>query len=96
MARRPRANKAGNTEREWVTAQIVYESATRVFFCVVKFESDDGPDKFGPFATAHAATDACLTHIDQVLLLDRRAQRRRGDPRWRRLGPLRELSERQV
>jgi hypothetical protein len=36
-----------------------------MFFCVVRFESNDGPDKLGPFATAHAATDACLTHIDQ-------------------------------
>jgi hypothetical protein len=65
MARRPRANKTGDGERESVAAQIIFDSATRMFFYTIKFESDDDPDKSGPFPTAHAATDACLTHIDQ-------------------------------
>jgi hypothetical protein len=65
MAQRPRANKTSDGERESVAAQIIFDSATRMFFYTIKFESDDDPDKSGPFPTAHTATDACLTHIDQ-------------------------------
>jgi hypothetical protein len=36
-----------------------------MFFYVVAFRSADGPEKSDPFATAHAATDACLTYIDE-------------------------------
>jgi hypothetical protein len=65
MARRPRADEGNDTERERVTAEIIFDSATRMFFYTIKFESDDDPDKSGLFPTANAATDACLTHIDQ-------------------------------
>jgi hypothetical protein len=65
MARQPRADEANETERERVTAEIIFDSATHLFFFVIKFESDDDPNKSGPFPTAHAATDACLTHIDE-------------------------------
>jgi hypothetical protein len=65
MARQPRADEANETERERVTAEIIFDSAAHMFFFVIKFESDDDTDKAGPFPTAHAATDGCLTRIDE-------------------------------